>query len=865
VKRIPGNEEIIVCRRILPAVRILSGRTAGWTRVAAVAAVALVYFAAARFGLGFAVVAEQVTVVWPPSGIALAALLVLGFQAWPGVWIGALAANLLAHEGFGTALAIASGNTMEALAGAWLLRRVRFHERLDRIWDVMGLLGLAAGLSTTVSATVGATSLCLSGIQPWSAFASLWSVWWLGDAMGILLFSPALLIWGSRPRLRLSRRRVGEAIALAACVVIGGQAIFGGKLAHLTGRNLAYLVFPLLIWAALRFGQRGAAPAILLVTGIAVADTVRGLGPFGSDAAAHPLLMLQVFLAVAALTTLVLGAAIAERDTADRRRTAEYIVAGVMARSATLEEAAPRMLEGLCEGLEWDLGALWVVDDARHELRCLALWHGPELTAPEFVAETRQRRFPPGLGLPGRVWQTGEPVWISDVVHDANFPRAPFARREGLHSAFGFPISVSGRFLGLMEFFSREIRRPEEALLQLFTIVGSQIGQFIVRTRSEAAARASEAELRQASEAKDQFLALLGHELRNPLAPIRNALEILSAGKTSPSVATQMHEMMQRQTAHMVRLVDDLLDVSRITRGKIELRREQVDLGTAVERVIDTVRPLIDDRGHDLRVSLPSEPIVIEADPTRLEQILSNLLSNAAKYTPGSGTIDFSVARDHDQAVIRVRDSGIGIRPEMLGHIFELFAQADRLPERVQEGLGIGLTLVRSLAQLHGGTVTAASAGPGRGSEFIVRLPCLPPHTPLRPPASKAPADTARAQPRRVLVVDDNADSAESLGILLQMQGHDVRLAHDGPSALAAAREHRPELVLLDIGLPAGMDGYEVAQRLRPEAGLERAVIVAVTGFGQQEDRQRAADAGFDDHLVKPVDIQKLWRLLAGL
>ena len=841
-----------------------SGRTE-WTRVALVTAVAIVYFAAARFGLGFAVVAEQVTVVWPPSGIALAALLVLGSRAWPGVWLGALAANALAHEGAGTALAIATGNTVEALAGAWLLRRVRFHESLDRVWDVMGLLGLAAGLSTTVAATVGATSLCLSGIQPWSAFGSLWFVWWLGDAMGILLLSPALLIWGSRPYVRWSRPRAFEAIALGGCVFAITAASFGGRLAQLTGSHLSYLVFPLLIWAAVRFGQRGAAPAILIVTGIAVAFTVRGRGPFGDTSTGHPLMMLQVFLAVAALTALVLGAAIAERDTAERRRMADYAVARVMARSATLEEAAPQILKAICDCLEWDVGALWVVEAGGQEMRCREAWHRPELRVPEFMAVTRQVRFAPGQGLPGRVWQSGEPAWISDLAHDANFPRAQVARREGLHSAFGFPISLGNEVLGLIEFFSREIRRPDEALLQLFAIVGSQIGQFIDRKRSEAAARLSAEELRQASEAKDQFLALLGHELRNPLAPIRNALEILSAGQADPAVATQMHEMMQRQTAHMVRLVDDLLDVSRITRGKIELRRERVDLGAAVERVVDTVRPLLDDRGHHLRLSLPPEPIVLEADPTRLEQILSNLVNNAAKYTPGSGTIDFAVAREGTQAAIRVRDNGIGIRPEMLGRIFELFAQADRLPERVQEGLGIGLTLVRSLAQLHGGTVTVASDGPGRGSEFVVRLPCLPPQAPPGPPVARRPPPAPRAQRRRVLVVDDNADSAESLAILLQMQGHDVRMAYDGPSALATAREHHPELVLLDIGLPAGMDGYELAQRLRPEAGLERAVIVAVTGYGQEEDRRRAADAGFDGHLVKPVDMQKLWRLLAAL
>jgi signal transduction histidine kinase/integral membrane sensor domain MASE1 len=828
-----------------------------WARAVLVAGVALVYFAAARFGLSFAGLAEQVSPVWPPSGIALAALLVLGFRASPGVWLGAAAANLLAHETPSAAAAIATGNTLEAVTGAWLLRRVRFHEDVDRVWDVMALLGLAAGLSTTLAATVGTTALCLSGAQPWGTFGTLWFVWWLGDAMGILLFSPALLIWGTRPRVRWHGRRAAEAIALGACVVAASVATFEGTFARLTGSHFAYFVFPLLIWAALRFGPRGATPVILVVAAIAVASTVRGLGPFGALSPNHRLVMLQVFLGVAALTALVLAAAIAERDTAERRRMADYAVARVMAYNATLEDAVPGILRTVCEALEWDLGELWVVDAPSRELRCLEVWHTPGLQAPEFVEVTRRSRFGPGVGLPGRVWAAGEPTWISDIVKDPNFPRASIAAREGLHAAFGFPITVGTEILGVIAFFSREIRRPDEALLQLFATIGSQIGQFIDRKRSEA-------ELRRTSEAKDQFLALLGHELRNPLAPIRNALEVLRTRRNEPAVATRMHEMMERQTGHMVRLVDDLLDVSRITRGKIELRKERVDVGAAVKRTVDAIQPLLDERGHRLRLSLPPEPIAADADPTRLEQVLTNLLSNAVKFTPGRGTIELSVAREGAEAVIRVRDDGIGIRPEMLDRIFESFAQADRLPEHVQEGLGLGLTLARSLVELHGGTVTAESEGPGQGSEFVVRLPCLPAVQKPAPPAA-VPTTRAATRRRRVMVVDDNLDSAESLAVLLQMAGHEVQMAHDGPSALALARKYRPEIVLLDIGLPAGMDGYEVAQRLRPDAGPGGVVLVALTGYGQDEDRRRAAQAGFDHHLVKPVDAGHLTRLLGTL
>jgi PAS domain S-box-containing protein len=390
--------------------------------------------------------------------------------------------------------------------------------------------------------------------------------------------------------------------------------------------------------------------------------------------------------------------------------------------------------------------------------------------------------------------------------------------------------------------------------------------------------------LRDADRRKDEFLATLAHELRNPLAPLRNGLQVLNQISSQEEVVVQTREMMSRQLAQMVRLIDDLLDISRITRGKIELRKERVELAVVVRSAVETNRPVIEQAGHELTVSLPPEPVYLMADPTRLAQIILNLLNNAARYTEPGGRIGLTVeladelkdpataAEKPSEVVIRVRDNGTGIPAEMLPRIFEMFTQVDRSLERSQGGLGIGLTLVRSLVEMHGGTVTAHSDGLGRGSEFVVHLPLAPEWDAGATPAIEGtgPAPSLRALPlmrssapaRRILVVDDNRDAALSLALLLQLAGYQTHTAHDGPAALDAARAFRPEIVLLDIGLP-GLNGYEVARRLRKDLGLTDAVLVALTGWGQDEDRRLAREAGFDHHLVKPVDPQELRAELA--
>jgi hypothetical protein len=357
-----------------------------------------------------------------------------------------------------------------------------------------------------------------------------------------------------------------------------------------------------------------------------------------------------------------------------------------------------------------------------------------------------------------------------------------------------------------------------------------------------------------------EFLAMLAHELRNPLAPIRSALGIMAINREATPQTAWCRDVIERQTTHLTRLVDDLLDVSRITRGRLSMHMATMDLHGAVSRAVEAARPLVDARKHRLAVSMPPGTIAINGDMTRIVQVIVNLLNNAAKYTPDGGAISLGIGTDGDDAVIRVKDTGIGIPAHMLEHVFDLFTQGERSLARTEGGLGIGLTLARRIVTLHGGSIRATSPGPGHGSEFVVRLPLLPHYAADLPP-QRSTEDYSPAAKRSVVVVDDNKDAAESMAMLLRTAGHDVHIENDGVSALRHLTADLPDVLLLDIGLP-GLDGYEVARRLRAHPGGEAVRIYAMTGYGQEDDRRRSLAAGFDGHLVKPVVPSDLFALV---
>ena len=386
--------------------------------------------------------------------------------------------------------------------------------------------------------------------------------------------------------------------------------------------------------------------------------------------------------------------------------------------------------------------------------------------------------------------------------------------------------------------------------------------QYQIRDQIESLQRA-ERSLRQADQRKDEFLATLAHELRNPLAPIRTGLQLLQGGPPPDAAKYKdITEMMSRQMNQLLRLIDDLLEVSRISTGKLILQREPLDMRRVVEMALESCKPVIDRGGHRLSVNLPDETLWVDGDLTRLAQSLSNLLNNAAKYTPEGGQIWVELARVGPQALLTVRDSGVGLPPDMIGRVFDMFAQVNRSLARAQGGLGIGLALVKSLVTMHGGRVSAASAGPGRGSSFTIELPLAPEDSAPAPLPAAAEPDAAR--PARILVVDDNEDAATSLAMLLSLSGHEVLVENGGPAALKTADSFLPQAIFCDVGMP-GMSGHEFAKRIRQDARFAGTLLVALTGWGSEEDKKRSREAGFDEHLTKPASVAAVEALLARL
>jgi signal transduction histidine kinase/CheY-like chemotaxis protein len=438
---------------------------------------------------------------------------------------------------------------------------------------------------------------------------------------------------------------------------------------------------------------------------------------------------------------------------------------------------------------------------------------------------------------------------IAHVAHEVKDRRNYAARvRKTTEDETGYLVETFNDMLGEVEQRTEDLERANRKLEQ----------EVAVRQSAERA-------LIEADRRKDEFLATLAHELRNPLAPLRNSLQILKSAGPGSGEAALARDIMDRQLRQLVRLVDDLLDVSRITTGKVVLQREPVALDTIVESALETVRPFVAERGLALSVKTPGEPLTLWADPTRMAQALLNLLHNAAKFTDPGGRIDLLVERERSDLTITVADSGIGIPAHLLPVIFEMFTQLDRSLERPYSGLGVGLSLAKRLIELHGGTLEAKSEGQGRGSCFIARLPGIVAAQARSGPGVAIAAGDGSAMPRRrVLVADDNQDFTASFALMLRGMGHDVIEAHDGAEALRAAGSVLPEIAFLDIGLPK-MNGYDLARSLRANPETRATVLVAVTGWGQDEDRQRAADAGFDRHLVKPVEPSQIESIFASL
>jgi len=772
------------------------------TRWAWLIALTVVYVLAGKLGLLFASVHASATAIWPPTGIALAALLTLGPWMWPAVAAGAFLVNVMTAGSVATSLGIALGNTLEAVLGAWLVGRLA-HGRaaFERPRDIFAFAA-AVLPGAAVAATIGVTSLVLGGFAPRADASEIWVTWALGDISGALIVTPTLILWTADRRSLRLRTQPAEALALLVTVVGVALVVFGGlSPARFRQYPLAFVAIPPLLWAAGRFGRREAAAAVVVLMAIAVHGATQGFGPFTSLPASHSLLVLQSFMATMALMTLVVAALVRSRER--EAGLLETIIDRIPV-MITMYEPSTRVLQ---LNREFERLTGWSTEAAR------------------------------GVDLMERCYP--------DPAHRASVRAFMDSLQDGWRD-----IEMTTKTGGVIQTSWSNIRLPDDTRIG----IGLDITE---RKWAEGERERVHAEAEAQSRAKDEFFAMLGHELRNPLGAITTALHVIELCGPLDERSAQARAIIGRQVGQLVRLVDDLLDVSRLATGKVSLSLRPVELTAAVRRAVGAVAATASGRRIE---QAPAESVWIQADETRLDQILANLIGNAVKFTPADGRVTVGVSAQAGEAVLRVEDTGAGIPADLLPRIFDLFVQGQTDLHRGDAGLGVGLTLVKRLVDLHGGRIEVASDGPGRGSTFTVRFPLT-----TRPdrPRDPVPAGSSAQARRRIVLVEDNADARQMLRHLLETTGHEVHEAEDGHAGLERTLTLRPDAAIIDIGLP-GLDGYELARRIRA-AGHIHMVLVAVTGYGQSGDRLRSSEAGFDAHLTKPVDPIALDAVLANL
>ena len=672
--------------------------------------VAVVYFAGAELGLSLATLHQNVTPVWPPTGIAIAALLIFGGRVWPGIFIGALAANLPTSISAASAVGIATGNTLEALLAWFLLQRSRrWHRVFESVGDVLTFLVYAAVLAPLVAATIGSLSLCLSDPSLWPRFGWLWVTWWLGDGFGALIVTPLLLSWSASRKI--DQRDVPELVSLFVMLLVVVLIVFAGWFpGPIKTYPLAYLCLPCLLWAALKFDQRIVTTAIMLVTSLAVWGAKHGYGPFVQSSTNVTLLLLMSFVGTGTLMTLLVAAVTTERREAEQEKW----------RLASEVEAQRRRVEDIVAHVPGVVWEAWGQPDAANQRI-------------DFVSTHVEKM----LGYSEEEWLSTPNFWLT-IVHPDDKERAAteaaaiFASRKGGSSRFrwmhkdGHEVWVEGHSIVVCDESGPIGMRG--VTMDITTAVKAEIERAeLLRRESEAREHAEEA-----SRLKEEFLATVSHELRTPLNAVVGWSRLLRSGQLDAEGNAHAVEVIERNAAAQRQIIEDLLDVSRIVAGKLRINTQPVDLLLVIHAAIDAVRPAAEAKNIQINTHVDAPDSIVRADIERLQQVFWNLLANAVKFTPPGGSVDIYLEHKDSQAEIRIEDTGPGVPPEFLPHIFERFSQADGSSTRKHGGLGLGLAIARHLVELHGGTVSAANGEAKRGAILTVRLPAMAAPAPIQ-------------------------------------------------------------------------------------------------------------------------------------